>query len=265
MPKKLTRSMDHWGYYNEGQNGWQKTLTPRTEIIDHGGNVVIYGEADRAARPIGKKGLLKKIQYSEGGTSTFEYENNDYWGQSETGAELNSVYGPCPNAPNTCCENQVQSLNRTFPTGTNFDEIFIIAYGETRGYCGAPHEYSLKVYNNSTNTYLGAYSFNLPPQNPFNNGENSGERRKKLSEIITPSVGVSYRFEMTLTNMYGYFKLMQFPYGNIYGAGFRVKKITTNDGVSVANDVVTNYEYKGNDPSSPNKSSGKLRIKPKYS
>lgn len=264
MPEQLSRSIDHWGYYNEGQNSWQETLTPNIEIIDHTGNTVNYGQADRVAKPIGKKGLLKKIQYPEGGNTSFEYENNDYWGQSETGSELNSRYGPCVSDPYTCCETQIQNLNWTFPSGTNFQEICIHAYGETRGYCGAPHEYFLRVYNSSTNAYLGAYSFNLPPQYPYNNGENSGVRKKKITDIFTPVTGVSYRFEMTLNNMYGYFKLMQFPFGNMNGAGFRVKKITTHDGVSVGSDIVTNYEYKGNDPSNPNKSSGKLRTIPSY-
>jgi hypothetical protein len=259
MPAHLSKSIDHWGYYNAANNDAALTLTPPTDMIDHGGNAVVYGVADRVPKPIGKKGLLKKINYPEGGNTEFSYANNDYWGQSETPIVLASEFGPCVNA--SCCETNVKNLNWTFAANTNFNEIFIQTYGETKAYCGAPHNYQLKVYN-SANTLLGAYSFTLPPQNPFTTGENSGARKKKITDIFTPSTGIAYRFELTLENMYGYVRLLRFPFTNVPGAGYRIQQVKTHDGISSANDIIVNYDY--TIPTDPTRSSGSLLVAPKY-
>lgn len=69
-------AQDHWGYYNAN---WQNTLLPEYRVQVNG-QMQVYDEgATRKPSPSRvMAGMLTSIQYPTGGTTTFEYEPNDY-------------------------------------------------------------------------------------------------------------------------------------------------------------------------------------------
>jgi hypothetical protein len=75
LPDKYSKSIDHWGYYN-GLNNY--TLLPTTTIPDAPQS---FNGADRSpdiSHNYPLNGILTTITYPTGGSTTFEYELNDY-------------------------------------------------------------------------------------------------------------------------------------------------------------------------------------------
>lgn len=75
LPKRLSYSQDHWGYFNQRANTYfvPKTNQPPFSDLNFWGN----RELSNAATQIG---LIKKISYPTGGYNEFTYESNNYWG-----------------------------------------------------------------------------------------------------------------------------------------------------------------------------------------
>ena len=88
IPSKLSKSVDHWGYYNGKDNstgGWGRatgttgTLIPSGAIkFLQGGVTVIRGANREAEEEKAKLFLLEEITYPTGGRNKFEYGLNDY-------------------------------------------------------------------------------------------------------------------------------------------------------------------------------------------
>ncbi|TFF34633.1 hypothetical protein [Mucilaginibacter psychrotolerans] len=75
LPAKLSLSIDHWGYYNGAGNA---QLVPPANIYINGAWQSLTG-ANRDANPnYMQANILTAIQYPTGGTSTFNYETNQY-------------------------------------------------------------------------------------------------------------------------------------------------------------------------------------------
>ena len=67
-----TYSLDHWGYYNGAQNSNPIPPNAPSHLTS-----VISGSADRNPNPnYSKVGILKKINYPEGGSASFSYSGN---------------------------------------------------------------------------------------------------------------------------------------------------------------------------------------------
>jgi hypothetical protein len=71
------KSIDHWGYYNGANN---VNLIPVTQVVIPAMNInASYGTANRLPNiTYGQLGSLKKITYPTGGSTEFEYQQNDY-------------------------------------------------------------------------------------------------------------------------------------------------------------------------------------------
>ncbi|WP_281234912.1 RHS repeat domain-containing protein [Flavobacterium gelatinilyticum] len=81
FPNRLSKSQDHWGYYNGKSN---INLVPKN-ITEYGLNNLDYQGANK--EPDGdfaKIGLLSKITYPTKGYTQFDYESNTYWGSKTT-------------------------------------------------------------------------------------------------------------------------------------------------------------------------------------
>ena len=76
--------------------------------------------------------------------------------------------------------------------------------------------------------------------------------------------GTNYYFQLNVNSGYSIFQIYNQPWvpTNKKVGGLRIKEIKTNDGVSVANDIVKQYDYSL--PINPAASSGKLMQKPRY-
>jgi YD repeat-containing protein len=86
FPERLSKSQDHWGYYNgksnsviypdtSQQNNPLSVLGNRIKGVANGSLVGANKEIDETKA---KKGLLKKITYPTKGYTEFEYESNTY-------------------------------------------------------------------------------------------------------------------------------------------------------------------------------------------
>jgi YD repeat-containing protein len=87
-PSPYTRCVDHWGYYNGGDdntNGCMSTNSVPKQRIQgkQMSGMPAYtfeiGESNRAPNPEStKQGILQSIKYPTGGTTVFDYEGNRY-------------------------------------------------------------------------------------------------------------------------------------------------------------------------------------------
>ena len=76
VPDRLSKSIDHWGFYN-GKNNTASTTNIPPRSINASTLTVSMGDANRESDfSFAKIGTLNKIEYPTGGTTDFEYEAN---------------------------------------------------------------------------------------------------------------------------------------------------------------------------------------------
>lgn len=79
FPVRLSRSQDHWGYFNGVNNS---TLLPIE--FEYGFQNFNYNYANKESNEnYSKIGLLNKINYPTKGYTEFEYQSNDYFGEKK--------------------------------------------------------------------------------------------------------------------------------------------------------------------------------------
>lgn len=89
VPERLSKSQDHWGYYNGVLNS---LLIPKN-ISDYGLSKFNYGGANKEPNPsYSKMGMLKKIIYPTKGYTELDYEGNTYWGEKTIMPNLYTKY-----------------------------------------------------------------------------------------------------------------------------------------------------------------------------
>ncbi|MCJ7933152.1 MAG: hypothetical protein MUW56_05825 [Chryseobacterium sp.] len=77
FPARLSRSQDHWGYFN-GQNN--NNIVP-LNLSGYGLENMSYSGANKEPQPsFAKTGMLSKVIYPTKGYTEFDYEGNDYFG-----------------------------------------------------------------------------------------------------------------------------------------------------------------------------------------
>ena len=75
LPERSSHAVDHWGYYNGRPN---LTKVPKMSYVNSLGPVVFTGADREPYANYMTAGILKKIIYSTGGTTEFEYEPHDF-------------------------------------------------------------------------------------------------------------------------------------------------------------------------------------------
>ncbi|RUT67863.1 hypothetical protein D0817_24005 [Flavobacterium cupreum] len=81
FPQRLSKSQDHWGYYNGKVN---TNLVPKN-VTEYSLNDLDYNGADKEPDiNFAKTGLLSKVVYPTKGYTELEYESNTYWGAKTT-------------------------------------------------------------------------------------------------------------------------------------------------------------------------------------
>ncbi|WP_276379197.1 RHS repeat domain-containing protein [Flavobacterium sp. H4147] len=76
FPQRLSKSQDHWGFFNAANNS---SLVPKT--VGYGFENYNYTYANKEINQSASQiGLLKKITYPTKGYTEFEYESNTYYG-----------------------------------------------------------------------------------------------------------------------------------------------------------------------------------------
>jgi YD repeat-containing protein len=83
FPERLSLSQDHWGYYNGADNS---SLVPNKTGLEL--DKIDYGGANKEPNgSFAKIGMLSKITYPTKGSTLFEYESNDYYGDKVVSPE----------------------------------------------------------------------------------------------------------------------------------------------------------------------------------
>ncbi len=75
-----SRAQDHWGFYNGAvANDGYQSMVPGCSLRGFNGRIIQVSGANRGVSPtMVQAGILQKIVYPTGGSTTYEYELNDY-------------------------------------------------------------------------------------------------------------------------------------------------------------------------------------------
>ena len=270
LPNRLSKAIDHWGFYN-GKHENESTevnVPPTTVSLGPGPSLYTYGSANReSVESYMLYGSLQRHTYPTGGYTEFGMEANSATKNQSSNVTLvnNLTYstGACVMPDNSCCAVLNKSQSVTFSSvsqiqNAKFDIQATTPAHTGLGNCtnGLPAYVTIDILQGSI--VKGTYTFNLSA------GQTQAVQTNKALSLISNSLsaGVAYTFRMTTGNCKGIFKLYSqslSPQNYLVG-GLRVKTITTSDNYS-STPIVKSYTY--NDPSN-NLSSGKLITNPEY-
>jgi hypothetical protein len=80
LPNRLSKAIDHWGYYNgatKNENGYLNI--PKTSLVNHFYEYTTEGDSDRETNPnTVLYGVLDSVIYPTGGFTSFKFEANSY-------------------------------------------------------------------------------------------------------------------------------------------------------------------------------------------
>jgi RHS repeat-associated protein len=222
-----------------------------------------------------KLGTIQQIKYPTGGNSTFEYEANSYW-DTEGIRELQDVVSSTNTWPSVYCAsnptpqnptafnpgvvaitNPEASLTVTFTAAqlnnTSLTNLELMYYKiESKGGsvnqafpCNTSPVPTIEVYAIQTNNPT-----NICQSQAISTSSDGTPRLEKgalieLFPCLLPNV--SYTFVTRVARAGMKFTLQKevlvTPAFNHKVGGLRIKKMTNNDAVAVANDVVKTYQY----------------------
>ncbi|MGB4959237.1 MAG: hypothetical protein WBO36_07165, partial [Saprospiraceae bacterium] len=276
FPNRLSRAIDHWGYYNgkTSNNNNNTTLnipfhdpvpclngaTCSNLLLPNGG-YTSDRETDEASMIIGS---LKKIVYPLGGSTQFVFEANDFYTSENqtTVTELIRVDHayPFPGNCNTSTTlfNTPDSYTFSSLSNTNYTYTVVPAISCPQ----APNlAIEIRMRDAATNSILAtAGQINFTP--------GTSNTHTALLSTMFPStpLGTAVKFEIIGVNCAAQFKVFsttnQMVAINKKVGGLRVKSISQNDGGFGVPDMISDYEYR--DATNGMISSSVLFYKPKY-
>lgn len=249
LPNRLSKAIDHWGYYN-GKHSNETTdinIPPTTLTIGISSQPAVHGSADRDSdETYMKYGVLNKIVYPTGGHTEFTFEANRVpSSSSDSVLTLIQNLATCGTLGPSCCGN----LDTTHTSVVNFSSATQIdsAYFDLELADVPPPDTCFVVYTENTieiykaDTLQGSYGFGLDP------GEVYGEVSKiSVSEIADLSPGIDYTFKLSSENGRSSFDLYVndgYQYQDLQVGGLRVKEIRSSNGISSDNDLVETFQY----------------------
>ena len=296
LPNRLSKAVDHWGYYNaaEATNEDAPVNVPTHEVI-YQGNAATYQSPQNVNRTTNaaamKYGTLRAINYPTGGRTEFTFEANTSVIPSEStelvafnknaaGLDNNSILRNCanypydPNQTSGCCSNNMDEATFSLTTDEIANGVIDMRVGfidrDEGSYCASSYNSSafitLDVYNVTDNKDVGTRQIqavkNISPNNTaFVQIPITSLAQWSAFEADTKQ----YRFRITVTQGFGqvtFYTRYQPPSADQAVGGLRVAQIRTQKSTTAASDdIIRTYEYTYTD----GKSSGKLFRRPKYS
>lgn len=270
FPPRLSLSQDHWGYYNGKLN--TKIVPNKTELdLDN----IDYGGANKEPNvSFAKIGMLNKIIYPTKGSTSFEYESNDYYGDKIIYPELKSERLYIDRAGPITKEVTITTLSDqeiVFSGGVNFDEYEcqLDDLGKTRS--------SLRVKNMATGNYM-SLSIRSSSGELVAIGNSADFRRGNVSEfILLAKANQTYTISLSLIGASTQTMLrpctssgLDFTYlpsvpeaikTNIISGGVRIKS-TKDNAFPISTPTYKRYFYASKDDLT--KSSGFSGVSPVY-
>ncbi|WP_072365665.1 hypothetical protein [Chitinophaga sancti] len=253
LPKKDSYDQDHWGFYNRKGNS---TLIP---AYNSGDGLILSGadrKPDSAATQIG---LLNTITYPTGGTTSFDYEQNDY-----TFYRTQSVYS-YTHLDSTVIDN-TQSVNTNTLSTANGEVTNDVYVKSGVSYQSIVFSYLVtgKIYGDAQ---ADVWVTNEAGTIVFAAGDTYGH---SMTTVTSLPFGHTYTLhakrtgttERAVITMYykDYSYITSPTVYSLKAGGCRIKRITQYDGINHTNDIIIRFKYMLND----SLSSGVLLDYPKY-
>ena len=228
LAHRLTRAVDHWGYFNgKLQNDNIANLgnlnIPSTTI---GG--FTHGSSDRDSDEESMKGgTLDKIYYPTGGSTTFEYEANK--------AKL-------PSNDNIVCvegENNNTDNRRLFSLNSNSGNFGVLKLEKTGG---ATTTCTMSIFSGVTQLWTATQNYTWL----------TGETKKELAVFLPINLPLNTVLKANLsTGSAATFCIYKTQVSSeITVGGLRIKKTTFKPNSNDDNKIETNYQYTLNDGTS---------------
>jgi RHS repeat-associated protein len=276
LPHKLSKAIDHWGFYNgfvgnDGTGGIPPLTISSSVLLLATGSTTMpaYANANRGTNEQSMLiGSLKKITYPTKGFTEFTMEANEILDYTAVANGANQIFSMsscgAPNVDPVCCTYHTVTQTKTFTLAElsvamfklNVQDIGCFPTNTSANIAG----YIRATINGNDvgGTYLN-----------FTRGTNwqySATFDGQLASFFSITPGATVTFELTTDVAKSDFQIYQNTVSTsvpvaLKVGGLRVKKILSNDGILVANDVIKNYSY--NNENDVN-SSGKLYEKPTY-
>lgn len=257
LPRKDSKSQDHWGFINElGLSNDPNTLIPTDLVQNRCGQNYSIGTSRDANTANSKNGLLSKILYPTGGTSEFVYESNTTTKQRDKwNFDLVATL-------NTDSNNEPTDQWTGFRMPTELDCFAV----EVRILYENPldnvenNNASVEIFEVSqwTNQALTDWELGNRDLSDFSlNDAVSSVRifeesatQNQIYDDVNLVYGKYYLMRVkalahnssAVGTVYGYDKVGVEDYEKAVG-GVRIKQSITHDGVDVENDLVKTYDY----------------------
>lgn len=272
FPNKMSRAIDHWGYYNgqSDNNNFPTTLNipQTTSACINGGTCLPFfntvGNSDRDSyEQFMLYGALKKITYPTGGFTEYEMEANNVYTQDTVVTRINYLTinhaYPYPGRCNT-------STTYSNPDTISFTSVSDLRYCydiRPSGTCNCTNipgtivEAEIIVRLASNGTQVGTTG---PVQVNCQAGSSFLQDGTLLSLFSGLSNNVEYTFELEGTNCAAEFMIYENSTNPVFlnkdVGGLRIKSITQSDGQNINPDIITEFDYLN---------SGQLFHQPRYS
>ena len=278
LPHRLSKAIDHWGFYNgQNQNNAARINVP-SSVMTIPGRAAVEHTSDvnrETSETEMKKGVLERIDYPTGGSTQFVYEANTYNREVDGAPVYKKLNGTqqalqtavAPYEEINCGEHTFISTSPhvTFATATelsiSYFKLYLANAFQTTCESNPDRVVKVSIIQVSTNLQVGnSFSFNT---SNYGAGQTSGNITKKLSDLSANlQPGVAYKFVLYARDGWGKLEVFSTPrvMQVAKAGGLRVRSITTSDGISSSNNMVRTYEYRVSSTSS----SGKLLYTPRY-
>lgn len=152
FPQRLSRSQDHWGYYNGKTN---TNLVPKN-IKAYELESADYEGADKEIDGnFVARGLLKKITYPTKGYTTFDYEPNTYYGERKIYPNKVNVNVTAMVSDTATVRHDTRTTSFKIDTSQSVSLYSIVYIGcESQSADAAKATANLSVYDNTAKTYV---------------------------------------------------------------------------------------------------------------
>ncbi|MEO0337795.1 MAG: DUF6443 domain-containing protein [Bacteroidota bacterium] len=287
LPPRLSKATDHWGYYNGACSNEGTLNIPENEDAFWGGAQPVSVPAFTADRESSEShmliGVLNKITYPTGGSTSFTLEGNRVKDVLATTTQTtilpemsNCTYPgqPAPGGGFQCCSDTPVLVTDNFTSSEVTNVKYRLALYDNRDIClpsVAPAVW-LKITDNNlsapNNSWTRSFTFGggISCLNDYCYEEDD------ITNIIPGGLtaGHSYTFELISSNGNGKvtFRMFQETTNNIQTVekvvgGLRIQQMVINDGdANTSNNIIKDFEYGTSD--SDTLSSGHLYQEPKY-
>ncbi len=289
MPHRLSKEVDHWGYYNKAtvNNTLAKDLLiPTTTLSTLGGDIVIGGADRDSDAEAMKYGTLKKITYPTGGYAEFSFEANQVDDSLQNCVDTTLVsLSNCVGISCACASSGAKTTDFTFSTaqldGATFSMLLESIYCGTEDSCASSNgyeylEFTLTIFevhidingqDSLVNVKQMEYNHEVEVKEDFEQMDPEdcyNEATGDLSELYDFEAGTTYRFRVNGFDGKATFTIYgqdcQSEYPRIVG-GLRIKQIKLKD---VIEDKEINRFFSYTRKEDASQSSGTLFVEPKY-